>query len=101
MGIDVYWKSESGEILGTVPDSEILSELSNLLYRQSNSVCLRFIDPAGDACFNQQQLPFLLSEFRQLEAGISVVRAKGHVQRVIQLLEGAAQVHTYIWFIGD
>ncbi|MDR7132840.1 hypothetical protein J2X06_000024 [Lysobacter niastensis] len=101
MGIDVYWKSEHGEVLGALEDSGALSELSGLFYRQSGSTCLRFIDPAGDACFNQLQLPVLLIEMRHLLPAVSDARANAHLQAVVGLLEGAARSHTYIWFVGD
>lgn len=100
MGIEVYWKDERGEILAGVEDAGAFSGLGGLLYRQSGSVCLRFIDPAGDACFNQRQLPILLMEFRQLLGQLNG-RPRDHVQAIVDLLEGAARVHTYIWFVGD
>lgn len=100
MGIDVYWKDERGAILGAVEDSGVFSGLANLLYRQSSSICLRFIDPAGDACFNQLQLPILLMEFRQLLPNLAA-RPRDHVQAIVNLLEEAASSHTYVWFIGD
>ena len=62
MGIDVYWRNERGEILAAVEDSDALAQMSSLLFRQTGSSCLRFIDPAGDACFNQLQIPVLASE---------------------------------------
>jgi hypothetical protein len=101
MGIDVYWKDESGEVLGVIEDSGALSGLSGYLYRQSASTCLRFIDPAGDACFNQLQLPVLATEMRGLLGVVSDARALAHLQTVVGLLEGAVRSHTYIWFIGD
>jgi len=101
MGIDVYWKDESGEVLGVIEDSGALSDLSSSLYRQSASTCLRFIDPAGDACFNQLQLPVLVTEMRGLLAIVSDARVLAHLQSVVGLLEGAVRSHTYIWFIGD
>jgi len=101
MGINVIWKDEQGKVLGAVEDDGALRDLSNTLYGQSSSVCLRFIDPAGDACFNQLQLPVLLSELRGLLASVTTPRAHSHVQSIIALLEGATQSHTYIWFVGD
>ena len=101
MGIDVYWKDEVGETLGSVEDSGVLSQLSGLFDRQSNSTCLRFIDPAGDACFNQLQIPVLLSEIRDLLPVVSNPRANAHLQEIASLLEGAVRSHTYMWFIGD
>jgi hypothetical protein len=101
MGIDVYWKDENGHILAAVEDPNILSKLIRVFWRQSSSACLRFVDPAGDACFNQQQIPVLWTELRQLLPLIPNDRAKEHINKVIELVEKATQVHTYIWFIGD
>ncbi len=100
MGIDVYWKDERGAILGAVDDEGALSDISDLLYGQSDSVCLRFIDPAGDACFNQKQLPILLTELRELLPNVPE-QASSHLHAIVQLLEGASRTHTYIWFLGD
>jgi len=100
MGIDVYWKDEQGAILGAVEDNGALSDMSGLLHRQTASICVRFIDPAGDACFNQQQLPVLLMKLRQL-AQSSPARCGAHLEAIVRLLEGASKTHTYIWFIGD
>ncbi|GAA5081820.1 hypothetical protein [Lysobacter panacisoli] len=100
MGIDVHWKDERGAILGAVDDEGALSDISDLLHCQSDSVCLRFIDPAGDACFNQQQLPILLAELRQLLPNVSA-EASAHLHAIVRLLEGATRTHTYIWFLGD
>ncbi|UNP29298.1 hypothetical protein [Lysobacter gummosus] len=101
MGIDVFWKDEQGKVLGVVEDNGALSKLSRVFYRQSSSVCLRYIDPAGDACFNQQQLSVLLMELRLLLPEITDARPREHLQAIMRLLEGAEMVHTYIWFIGD
>jgi hypothetical protein len=101
MGIDVYWKDESGKVLGAVEDGGVLSGLSDVLYRQSASACLRFIDPAGDACFNQLQLPVLVTEMRGLLPAVSGTRAHAHLQTIVGLLESAVRPHTYIWFVGD
>jgi len=100
MGIDVYWKDERGAVLGAVEDDGALSNISGLLYRRAASTCLRFIDPAGDACFNQQQLPVLLTEFRDLLPDVPA-ESSAHVQAIVRLLEGASSTHTYIWFVGD
>ncbi|MCD9028794.1 hypothetical protein LDO26_11310 [Luteimonas sp. BDR2-5] len=101
MGIDVYWKDEFGEVLGAVRDNGVLASLSSMLHRQSSSNCLRFIDPAGDACFNQLQLPVLTMEMQGMLSAVSSARAHVHLQAVVTLLEGAVRPHTYIWFVGD
>ena len=101
MGIDVYWRNERGEILAAVEDSDALAQMSSLLFRQTGSSCLRFIDPAGDACFNQLQIPVLASEIRNLLPAIETPRWQSHLQAVLSLVEGASMSHTYVWFGGD
>src|SRR3546814_3871568 len=102
MGIDVHWRDERGETLAIVEDAGmLLSRLSNFFSGQSASVCLRFIDPFGDTCFNQHQIPVLLSELRQALASVSDTQTVEHLQRVVGLLEGAGHMHTYVWFVGD
>ena len=101
MGINVYWKDEHGEILATVEDSDALAQMSSILSRQTGSACVRFIDPAGDACFNQHQVPILAAEIRSLLPAISNPRWQSHLQAVLSLIEGASKSHTYVWFQGD
>jgi hypothetical protein len=101
MGIDVRWKSESGELLGFVEDNGASTALWGLFYRQSSSACVRFIDPAGDACFNQLQLPVLLAEIRQLLPAVAAARDQAYVRAVAGLVERAVRPHTYVWFVGD
>ncbi len=67
----------------------------------SGSICLRFLDPAGDACFNQQQLPFLAQELRIARDGVSDPELVAHLSKVLALVERANAVHTYVWFVGD
>ena len=101
MGIDVYWKDESGAVLASVPDTGALSEMSELFFRQSGSVCLRFIDPAGEACFNQHQVPELAAELQVLARTVEAPRWQRHLQQVLSLVQGASRSHTYVWFVGD
>ena len=101
MGIDVYWKSESGEILDSVIDSGALEQMSALLARQTQSTCLKFIDPAGDACFNQLQLPDLETELRYILGSVEIPRWRTHLQAILALVDGAHRTHTYVWFAGD
>jgi hypothetical protein len=101
MGIDVYWKDESGAVLGSVLDSGALTEMSGRLLRQSGTSCLRFIDPAGDTCFNQQQIPELVAELQVFAISVEVPRWQQHLQQVLSLLQGASRPHTYMWFMGD
>jgi len=101
MGIDAIWKDERGRILGVVDDPDLLCDMCDLLFNQAGS-CARFINPAGDACFNQLQLPFLAQELKQILASLPPSAASDHLVRVIELTEKAiGQSHTYVWFVGD
>jgi hypothetical protein len=103
VGINVVWKDERGEPLSEVDDAGML--LSRFAARKaspvSGSVCLRFLDPVGDACFNQRQLPFLAQELRTARDGVVDPHLVAHLNKVLELVERANQVHTYVWFIGD
>lgn len=103
MGINVVWRDERGGSLGEVDDPKIL--LSRLATRKASpvagSVCLRFLDPAGDACFNQRQLPFLVQELRLARDGVADPDLVAHLNKVLELVERANEVHTYVWFVGD
>lgn len=104
MGIDVAWVDEDHKEMQLVSDpQQVLTRLANSRWLGlASSVCLRFVDPWGDAVFNQAQNKVLLTELstEAQEASDSEVRA--HLQNVIHLVELASnEVHTYIKFIGD
>jgi hypothetical protein len=63
-------KNERGDVLAAVADPEMLFARLVRHSEWSNTVCLRFIDPYGDAVFNQLQIPTLV---RELEARLSPV----------------------------
>lgn len=103
MGIEVIWKDERGTSLGEVSDPKML--LSRFAIRRaspvSGSACLQFLDPYGDTCFNQSQIPVLVQELRLAREGVADPELAEHLGRVLALAERANQVHTYLWFIGD
>ena len=102
MGIDVYWKNESDEILCDISDADfVLADLSDLFHRQPGT-CTRYIDPAGDACFNQLQLPDLASELRQVRNAVTEPRQLARLDDLIALVTRAhGTSHSYIRFVGD
>ena len=58
------------------------------------------IDPWGNTCFNQLQIPTLLKELRFLsqaddELRVLLTGLEALVQRYVD------EPHTYLWFIGD
>lgn len=104
MGIDANLVDELREIEEQVDDSAgVLSRFAQEGWpRQSDTVCLRFIDPWGDTVFNQAQLPILLAELRKLEREQSDELIKAHLGAVVRLVERAqGRVHMYIEFAGD
>ena len=102
MGIEAIWKDERGTVLGEVGDHQfLLSRFTNMASSVQNSVCLRFLDPAGDACFNQLQIPILVQELRNAMQSIGDPKLLAHLEKVLNLAERANVVHTYLWFIGD
>ena len=104
MGIDVAWVTESGEPKQEVFDPrQCLARLVTTRWPElGHTKCLRFVDPWGDATFNQGQVPFLLEELRAELFEVREPEAKAHLEKVIRLVERAIdRTHTYIKFTGD
>ena len=82
---------------------EAISEYSNSLpdvvldNAPPHSCCLRFIDPYGDAVFNQSQLPVLVEELINL----SSLFPDSGISDLIDYLGTCSEAHTYVRFIGD
>jgi hypothetical protein len=103
MGIDAVWKDERGLELGRVDDSNmVLSRFIRTTHELSQTTCLRFLDPFGDACYNQLQLPVLAAELRAATSTDVAAGVRQHLENVLALAERAKNhVHTYFWFVGD
>jgi hypothetical protein len=104
MGIDVAWVDEDHEQMQFVSDpQQLLTQLATSRWpKLTNSVCLRFVDPWGDAVFNQAQNKDLLNELSAEVRETSDPEVCSHLQKVIHLVGLASnEVHTYIKFIGD
>ncbi len=102
MGIEVFWKDEDGNILGEVYDPKnLLSRFASSPHHCQQGVCLQFLDPYGDACFNQRQIPILAKELAQAMQSVADPNLLAHLESVRALAERAISVHTYLWFIGD
>ena len=104
MGIDASWNTESGDSEQQVFDPrQCLTTLAtNRWHTLKHTKCLQFIDPWGDAVFNQAQVPHLLEELRAETMEANEPEIKAHLKKVLHLVERAVdQTHTYIKFTGD
>jgi hypothetical protein len=101
MGIEAVWRTEAGAELDRVSDPQ--SRLSHYVTRDGHAQtrCLRFLDPYGDACFNQLQIPVLAEELEAAAAQVEDPETREHLLAVAQLAQRARQAHTYLWFVGD
>lgn len=104
MGIDASWINESGEPKQEVFDPrQCLTGLATSRWHKlTDTKCLQFIDPWGDATFNQSQIPRLLEELRSELREWNEPEVKSHLEKVVLLVERAVErTHTYIKFTGD
>jgi len=103
MGINTVWKSEDGTELGRVDDPRgVLSTVFiHPVVDLTETVCLRFLDPYGDACFNHLQTGILAAELRAAAAACDRAEIRDHLLAVAALADKAGETHTYLWFVGD
>ena len=102
MGIAARVESEDGEIEAELLDPDNLTAKLTAPFIESESPCLRFIDPYGDTTFNQLQLPVLTDELERAIEIASDPRVKSHGQALLRLARKAgSEVHTYLKFYGD
>ncbi len=102
MGINVQVQDERGDVIPRLLDPRSLVVKLLPPHNDGSTVCLRFIDPVGDATFNQLQIPALLGELMTAVQKCSHPQAKPHGEELISLIESTeGQVHTYVKFIGD
>jgi len=104
MGIEVATVTEDQTRIEQVFDTlDVVARLAMTRWpKLTESLCLRFVEPWGDAVFNQTQLPFLLAELRSEVRLATDEKFKEHLQHVVTLVEGARdQAHVYVKFIGD
>jgi hypothetical protein len=103
MGIDIRVETESGEVQDEVLDDENLTEKLLPDREDGSSPCLRFVDPFGDALFNQIQLPFLIAELqKRLQHGSAKGSVRAHGEAILQAVKAAVgEAHTYVRFSGE
>lgn len=96
--------NERQEPLEEVYDqAQVISKLASSRWPSlTDSVCLRFVEPWGDAVFNQSQIPVLLSELQAELRHDLEPRVREQLEKVQGLVERAVnQSHIYIKFSGD
>ena len=104
MGIDASWNTESGEPKQQVFDPrQCLTALATTRWHKlGDTKCLQFVDPWGDAVFNQAQIPHLIEELRAETRESHEPEVQVHLAKLLRLVERAVdQMHTYIKFTGD
>jgi hypothetical protein len=99
MAIDVVWQDESGGVLGRspVPWEDRMSRRAVL----ETSHCLQYVDPVGDATFNQLQLPQLIREMERAIGQIHPSDLRRRAEQVLAFVRNCEDIHTYVKFIGD
>ena len=99
MAIDVVWQNELGEEIGhsPVPWEDRMSRGAWFDY----SHCLQYVDPYGDATFNQLQLPQLVREMEQAVSQLQTSKLKEQAETVLAFVRECVGIHTYIKFVGD
>lgn len=102
MGVNLRWENENGKEMGAVLDPHMIISKIVLKKNLQNTTCLRFIDPYGNAVFNQIQIPILISEIRDILQSESDPDIRDHLQCVLDLAgKSVGKTHTYLRFIGD
>lgn len=97
--ISIEHRDEIGKVLSEFTDPHAIAPLLRSGERKDR--CLGFIDPYGDSCFNQGQIPVLLAE---IEAALREVPLGDRVRLVnlARFIRGKiGQIHTYLWFVGE
>jgi hypothetical protein len=99
MPIDIEWQDENGRALARYEGPSLTPAL--LERADPSSICLRFIDPYGNAVFNQHQLPILIQEFESLGSRTRDGQ-RDVIEALVPFLRAARdKIHTYVKFIGD
>ena len=100
MAINVEWRDEGGAVLGrlerAVYDWRVAHQIS-----PEDSHCLQYIDPVGDAYFNQQQRPRLIRELERALAKLEHSPLRRDAEAVLAFVRQCEGTHTYIVFVGD
>ncbi len=99
MSIDVEIQDEDGNTISRYDGPALGLPFTRLA--PTDSACLRFIDPWGDATFNQAQIEVLKGELRIAAKRTEEPRRLSELEALVSFVEGATGAHVYLKFIGD
>src|SRR5689334_2199290 len=98
MAIDVEWQDENGNAIARYDGPLIDGRLAERA--EAGSVCLRFVDPYGDATFNAAQVAVLEEELGIVATGPDEVAAQARA--LLEFVKAFPdRLHRYLKFIGD
>lgn len=102
MGINVELRDERGTVLAQVGDPDMVLSRAVTSGALSNTRLLRYLQPWGDAIFNEAQRPDLSTDIRALVGENPGSPLGKLLTQVEPLLETMVQEpHVYLWFVGD
>jgi glutathione synthase/RimK-type ligase-like ATP-grasp enzyme len=101
MGIDAQLR-EHDEILVEVGDAQMVLSRAAGSSAFSQTRLLKYLEPWGDAMFNQAQANDLAADI----ADVTRANADPQLVQILSSLEPliarlSSEAHTYLWFIGD
>ena len=99
MSIDVEIQDEDGNTISRYDGPALGLPFARLA--STDSACFRFIDPWGDATFNQAQIEVLTGELQAAAKLTEDSRRLLELHALSSFVEGAHGVHVYLKFIGD
>jgi hypothetical protein len=99
MAIDVVIQDESGGTIARYKGPPL--GLAFLKLAPANGACFRFIVPWGDTTFNEEQIKELRAELEAVARLNKDEARHRELKALLEFLEAAGGVHTYVKFIGD
>jgi hypothetical protein len=103
MGLDIELRDEfGGRVEGIGDPKNLLAGLLPQAEKSGAYPMLAGIDPYGDTVFNRIQMPRFLFEWVDVVAGARSEEDRELVLEIARMARRcAAEVHTYLKFIGD
>lgn len=99
MAIEVEIQDEQGGALARYAGPPL--GLAFLRLASPGDSCYHFITPWGDTTFNEGQIKVLLGELRGAMSKTDNPNRLRELKCLIEFIEPAIGVHTYVKFIGD